>query len=113
MINIFNYLENTFQRTTKKGTSLTELLSIDVAFSILFHSIVYTSIIYFLQTRLFPKKNNLQFFYKKLFITLVIIMSIGYPLRLLRTQAIYKAEKDEDRAEYIIFLAYKNWYFFG
>ena len=98
------YLNNVYEETTNENNEYTRLFALDVIFSILFHSILYTLVIYGIQTNLFPQKKLLQpHFYKKLFVTFVIIMVIGYPLRLWRVKTL-----DDDDEKVII---YRNWYF--
>jgi hypothetical protein len=87
---------------------------VPMIFSIVFHSLIY---VYFLfityKTILQPKKIDYSIF-KKIFIYLLIIMTVGYPLRLWR---IKEANKIEESGK-LYFLQrtqfpYSTWYFLG
>lgn len=120
-LNLFELLENVYFDTTDPESKFTRLLSLDVAFSILLHSALYTLVVYVIKERKNPFKSGLSF-YQKLFYSLVIIMSIGYVLRLMRVKAMYNTiQKNESgwwstaKKETRIATdnAYKVWYYLG
>ena len=125
-LNVMDLLDNVYFATTNHEAKFTRLLSLDVAFSILLHSVIYTGVVYVAKERknLHPRKNKFDIkFYQTLFIALVIIMSVGYFIRLWRVKAIYTTVKSKE--SYFQFSnakadtrritddAYKVWYFLG
>ena len=113
--NVMDLLENVYFETTNHKAKFTRLLSLDVAFSILLHSAIYTGVVYVAKERknLHPGKNKFDIkFYQKLFIALVIIMSVGYFIRLWRVKAIHNTIK-ANQTRRITDDAYKVWYFLG
>lgn len=120
MLNFLNFmdiLEGVYQKTTNPKTTFIDLLSLDVAFSILFHSIVYTVVIYLFLRKNFLQKKILPFsFFKKFFFLFFIIMSIGYPLRLWKAKAIHTTKNDDVKNRDTAIemgLSYRTWYFLG
>ena len=130
--NVMDLLENVYIETTNHDAKFTRLLSLDVAFSILLHSAIYTGVVYVAKERknLHPGKNKFDIkFYQKLFIALVIIMAVGYFIRLWRVKAIHNTIKanrttygwatnnltglTESETRRITDDAYKVWYFLG
>ena len=120
-LNLFELLENVYFDTTDPESKFTRLLSLDVAFSILLHSALYTLVVYVVKEGGNPLKFGSSF-YQKLFYSLVIIMSIGYVLRLLRVKAMYNTiQKNENgwwstakkETRMATDNAYKVWYFLG
>ena len=130
--NVMDLLENVYFATTNHEAKFTRLLSLDVAFSILLHSAIYTGVVYVAKERknLHPRKNKFDIkFYQTLFIALVIIMSVGYFIRLWRVKAIHNTIKAnqtsfgwatdrvtglaKSETRRITDDAYKVWYFLG
>ncbi len=126
-LNFFALLENVYYDTTDPESKFTRLLSLDVAFSILLHSALYTLVVYVVKERikLAPHLKSGLSFYQKLFYSLVIIMSIGYVLRLLRVKAMYNTIQKNESGWWKLYStakketriatdnAYKVWYFLG
>lgn len=126
-LNVMDLLDNVYFATTNHEANFTRLLSLDVAFSILLHSVIYTGVVYVAKERknLHPRKNKFDIkFYQTLFIALVIIMSVGYFIRLWRVKAIYTTVKSKESyfqlssnakadTRRITDDAYKVWYFLG
>jgi hypothetical protein len=103
------------KKSTDPTTKIIDLYTdptilVPMIFSILFHSLIY---VYFLfityKTILQPKKIDYCIF-KKIFIYLLIIMTVGYPLRLWR---IKEAEKGGEMFRIHTQVAYRTWYFLG
>ena len=122
MINFMNILESVYVNTTNPEQQFKNLLRLDVLFSVLFHSIIYTTVIYLFFNTIFPQKKIISFvFYKKLFFIFLIIMCIGYPLRLWKAKAIFFElddgdDGDERRLEVTynqMGMIYRTWYFLG
>ena len=123
-LNLFELLENVYFDTTDPESKFTRLLSLDVAFSILLHSALYTLVVYVVKEGGKPLKFG-SYFYQKLFYSLVIIMSIGYVLRLLRVKAMYNIIQKNENGWWKLYStakketrmatdnAYKVWYFLG
>jgi len=123
-LNLFALLENVYFDTTDPESTFTRLLSLDVAFSILLHSALYTLVVYVVKERIKSLKSGVSF-YQKLFYSLVIIMSIGYVLRLLRVKAMYNTIQKNESGWWKLYStakketriatdnAYKVWYFLG
>ena len=64
-LNVMNLLENVYIETTDPESKFTRILSFDVAFSIILHSLLYTFVFYIVKERL-PGKTSVDM-YKKLF----------------------------------------------
>lgn len=80
--------------------------------SILIHSLLYTVSIYVVGNLLFQAKIPL-FIFVRILAALVIIMWIGYPLRLWRAKNIFKYYKDIRKTNEMMDSAYFCWYFLG
>ena len=128
--NVMDLLEKVYFETTNHEAKFTRLLSLDVAFSILLHSAIYTGVVYVAKERNNPRKNKFDIkFYQTLFFALVIIMSVGYFIRLWRVKAIHNTIEanqtrygratnmvtgfTESETRRITDDAYKVWYFLG
>ena len=108
-----------FFDTTAPETSYSRLLSLDVAFSILTHIILYTAFLF-----LFGFIFNIRFSkstYTKFVIALLVILVVGYPARLARVKSLqdtlmdYGFDKSSARhiAVSIINNGYFTWFFLG
>ena len=119
-INIVDILKTLRENTMNAKTPFNDLyLNMDILlpmiFSIVFHSVLYVLVIFTTyKTILKPKKIDYSIF-KRMFIYLLFIMTIGYPLRLWRVKSVCenKDNRDGDGDCYAIQLAYTKWYFFG
>ena len=119
-INIVDIFETLRENTMNAETPFKDLyLNMDILlpmiFSIVFHSVLYVLVIFTTyKTILKPKKIDYSIF-KRMFIYLLFIMTIGYPLRLWRVKSVCenKDNRDGDGDCYAIQLAYTKWYFFG
>ena len=80
-------LTNLYFKTTNPETQYKELLSRDVFVSIIFHTISYLILVKIFSFIFSIKISNNSYF--KLFLFLIIIMSLGYIGRLYRSKNIY------------------------
>ena len=94
-----------YKETTDPNVSYKRLLSTDVFLSIIFHTIAYTLIlciiVYVFRIKLKPET------YVRFISVLVIVMAIGYPLRLARVKSLVKNDFSPD----IIHNGYFRWYY--
>ena len=117
-INIVDILKTLRENTMNAKTPFKDLyLNMDILlpmiFSIVFHSVLYVLVIFTTyKTILKPKKIDYSIF-KRMFIYLLFIMTIGYPLRLWRVKSVCENKDNRDGECYAIQLAYTKWYFFG
>ena len=102
-----------FFETTAPESEYSRLLSLDVLFSILFHSVLYILFLY-LVGYIFNIKFS-KATYKKLFIAIVLIMVVGYPARLMRVKCLRDTLMgygfDEKTARHIAVSMMNNGYF--
>ena len=102
-----------FFETTAPESEYSRLLSFDVLFSILFHSVLYILFLY-LVGYIFNIKFS-KATYKKLFIAIVLIMVVGYPARLMRVKCVRDTLMgygfDEKTARHIAVSMMNNGYF--
>jgi len=112
-------LHEIYMETTNPKTNYSRLLHIDIAVSILLHTIAYITM-FFIVTKLFKVKVS-QDIYFKLVIFLLVIMSLGYFGRLYRVKSLYASllkrnmsEKDAlESTKNMINNAYFTYYFIG
>ena len=98
-----------FLKTTDPSTSYLRLLSFDVLSSIVFHSLLYTFIVYCL-TRMFSFfKLNITFM--QMFLVFIVIMCVGYVGRLARVKHVAERIGSKEAAMEIVRKAYFVWYF--
>ena len=102
-----------FFETTAPESEYSRLLSLDVLFSILFHSVLY--ILFF---HLVGYIFNIKFSKEtcmKLFIAFIVIMVVGYPARLMRVKCLRNTLMgygfDEKTARHIAVSMMNNGYF--
>ena len=115
IVDIFETLrENTMNAETPfKALYLNMDILLPMIFSIVFHSVLYVLVIFTTyKTILKPKKIDYSIF-KRMFIYLLFIMTIGYPLRLWRVKSVCENKDNRDEDCNAIQLAYTKWYFFG
>lgn len=102
-----------FFETTAPESEYSRLLSFDVLFSILFHSVLYILFLH-LVGYIFNIKFS-KATYKKLFIAIVLIMVVGYPARLMRVKCLRDTLMgygfDEKTARHIAVSMMNNGYF--
>lgn len=114
-INIMKVLLTLQKKSTNPETKIIDLYTkteilVPMIFSILFHSLIYVCFLFITyKTILQPKKIDYSIF-KKIFIYLLIIMTVGYPLRLWRIKEAYDIERDFGSIQPF---AYLTWYFLG
>ncbi len=116
---MIDYLMNIFSKiffeTTNPLTDYNRLLKFDVIFSIVFHSISYLFIIYII-SKIF-NFNLSRDIYKNIFVFLLILMSIGYYLRLNRVKSLYKYLKENnydnplEKSTHILYKGYFRFFF--
>ena len=98
-----------FLTTTNPSTPYLRLLSYDVLTSIVFHSVMYTFVVYCL-TRMFSFfKLNITFV--QMFLMFVVIMCIGYVGRLARVKHVAERIGSKETAMEIVRREYYVWYF--
>ena len=98
---------------TNPNTSFSQLVCVDVAVSILYHSIVYSfvAVILFYSMRLHCSCS--VYLFSVFFVLFVLIMTLGYPARLARVKSILSASHNPQRTQSIVDNAYATWYFLG
>jgi antibiotic biosynthesis monooxygenase (ABM) superfamily enzyme len=97
-------LTRVYLRTTDPRTK--DLWKTDVVGSIAFHAFLYTGVLTLFLGPSIP--------IVPLFLLLVLIMMIGYPVRLWRAQSLYQQTgKDLSRTRAIMDAAFSRWYFLG
>ncbi len=105
--------------TTAPETEFKRLLSIDVFFSIALHVILYTLFLY-LVSFIFNIKFSSSTYYKFV-ISLIVLMSLGYPARLARVKSLqntlsgygFDPQAARHIAVSIINNSYFTWFFLG
>ena len=96
-----------YKETTDPNVGYSRLLSFDVILSIILHTIAYILIIcviaYIFNIKLKKK------IYHRIVIFLIVVMTIGYPFRLMRVKSLVKNGLSPN----IINNGYFTWYFIG
>ncbi len=113
---MMKWLNDVYLETTDPKSSYTRLMSSDVLFSVVIHSIGYVLIIYILQKSLniFEKMNLLN-----LFLFLLVVMTLGFIARLCRSKCVFesfmsKTKNNEislEKTKELMNNAYFTWYF--
>ena len=88
---------NIFFETIDPKTDYKRLFSTDIALSILFHSILYLIILFFVAKFANMKITNNG--WKRITLILLVIMTLGYFGRLYRSKSIYKSLMLEGSSE--------------
>ena len=113
-----NCFTDTYYQTTNPNTDYKELFSVNVAKSIMFHTIIYAVFLYLLQfvsnVKIIEGKHIFS-----LILFLILIMVFGFIARLMRSKSIYKKEielhNDEEKAlketKHLMDTGYFTWYF--
>lgn len=110
---------NLYFETTSPESSYKRLLEFDVLFSIILHAVLYTIALY-----IFGYIFGVKFskgIYVKFFVTMLILMVLGYPARLARVKELkrtlmgYKLDEKTSRhiAVSILHNGYFTWFFLG
>lgn len=98
-----------FLKTTDPSTPYSSLLSIRVGVSIVFHSLLYTCVVYGLTLVFSFFKLNISLM--QLFFVFVVIMSVGYVGRLARVKHVAERIGSKEAAMEIVRKEYFVWYF--
>lgn len=101
-----------YVKGTDPATDYADLLCSETLISIMFHSFVYLVIIlivYKIMTNI-PMKSKTAII---IWLILVLIMMIGYPLRLMRAKQLMAITKSKEETRGIMNSAYACWYFMG
>ena len=110
---------NLYFETTSPESPYKRLLELDVLFSVIFHAVLYTIALY-----LFGYIFGIKFskdIYVKFFVTMLILMVLGYPARLARVKELKRTlmgyELDEKTSRHIavsiLHNGYFRWFFLG
>ena len=114
---LFNNFTELYFYTINPNTKYSDLINVDIDYSIILHWIIYISLFYvifeFLPFKI-PKGT-----FPKLTLFLLIAMSTGFPLRLARSKSIYNSllaknmseEKAFKKTMKLMSLGYFHWYF--
>ena len=108
MKSFFDLFNNIYIETTDPSTNYTRLFSYDITISILFHTVFYMLIVYVISFIFNTKISNNS--YKKLFCILILVMTIGYILRLCRVKSLHDLNPELLKA---VRQTYFTFYFFA
>ena len=102
-----DYFAETYDYTTNPATSYTDALKKAIP-SILFHALIYTIVGKFLmRLKILPNIAN-----NDIFLSMIVIMTLGYYCRLNRSKSLSKVY-DRETAKHMMDNAYMCWYFLG
>jgi len=101
-----------YVKGTDPSTKYSDLMCLDTVISIMFHSILYLVVFLIL----FAVMTNTTMKFKSaiiLWLIFVLIMVIGYPIRLMRAKQLMAITNSKKETQNIMNSAYACWYFLG